>query len=143
VLVAGCVALVAAALIIVASFLNTRTLGLITADIPSNSYVSGGQWWVLAAGVVAGVSALSALFGVPRNSIGPILLASAAAVVAGILSFGHGYRTLTINPQYQAALGQSTVQTRVGIGVYLALAGGIIGLLAGVMLWSAHAKTRV
>jgi hypothetical protein len=75
VLVAGCVALVAAVLIVIGSFLRVHTLGLDTGAIPSNSFVADGDWWVLVAGVVAGVAALNALFGVPKNSVAPLLIA--------------------------------------------------------------------
>lgn len=130
--VGAVIALLGAVLVFVGSFLPVHKLGII--PMPNNSFVSDGDWWVLIAALVMLVAGLYQLLGARTVGEWRIIIPSAGAVIAGIIGLTHHYQTLALSAAGQQLLGVSSVRATVGVGVYLVLAGGAVGLIGALLL---------
>ena len=119
---------------IIGSFVNVHTYGSIS--IQKNSFVAGGQWWILVAGVVLGVAAVTPLVRTVSNAAVSISVPGVIAVGGGIYGLSSTFQKLTLSPLGQELLGGTSVKGTPGAGVYLVLAGGIIGVLGGLLTLS-------
>jgi hypothetical protein len=138
--VGGAVALLGGVLVFVGAFVPIRSYG--TLPIPTNSFVSDGDWWILAVALLIGVAALYFLLGAGRGRGWQVLVPSIIAVGAGIYALTSKFQTVPLTPLGQQLLGVSTVKTSAAVGVYLILAGGVIALIGGVMLLGATGNMR-
>lgn len=129
------VALVGAALILVGTFLPIRKLGIL--PIPDNSFVSDGDWWLLLVALVVAVAALYFHMGAGRGRGWQVIVPGLAAAAGGIYALTNKFQHLPLTSLGQQLLNESSAKTTPGVGVYLVLAGAVISVIGGVMLFRA------
>jgi hypothetical protein len=134
------VALLGAALILVGTFLPIRTYGNL--PIPQNSFVSDGDWWLIVVAMLVAVAALYFLVGAGRGRGWQVIVPGLAAAAGGIYGLTNKFQHVPLTPLGQQLFGASSVKTSPGVGVYLVLAGGVIGLVGGLMLFRATGEHR-
>jgi hypothetical protein len=126
-------ALLGSALILLGAFLPSHSY--LNVPIAHNSFVSSGDWWVVAIAVLIAVSALYFMLGAGRGRGWQVILPSLLASAAGVYGLTNKYQRLTPNAAYQQLFGVSVVKATPGVGVFLVLAGGVIGVVGGMMLF--------
>lgn len=126
-------ALLGAVLILIGTFLPVRSLASL--PIANNSFVAGGDWWVLVLPLTMGVTAAYMLIGATARGVWAVLIASVIAIGTGIYGASSHFQTLTLNAAGQALFGVASVKASAAAGVYLVLAGGIVGLAAAGLLF--------
>jgi hypothetical protein len=125
-------ALLAALLILIGSFVPIHSFG--TLPIPNNSFVSDGDWWLLAVPLAMGVTAAYLLLGATEEGVWRIVVPSLIAIGVGIYGSTSKFQTLDLNAAGQQLLGQQSVKASAGAGVWLVLAGGLLGIAGAGLL---------
>jgi hypothetical protein len=125
-------ALLGAILVLVGSFVPIHSLGSL--PIANNSFVSGGDWWILALPLAMGVTAAYLLLEAAEPKAWRIVVPSLIALGVGIYGQTSKFQTLQLSDLGQQLLGQQSVKASAGAGVWLVLAGGVLGLAgAGIL----------
>lgn len=127
--VGAAVALLGAILGLVGSFTSVHQYGIV--PIQKNSYIAEGYWWILLASVILGIGAAYLLIGQARTGSWKLVIPSLAVIGGGVIGLSHHFQQLEIT-----ATGQ-TFQGTPGIGVYLTLVGGIMGVVGAAIYNSA------
>ena len=110
--------------------------------IPQNSFVSDGDWWLIVVAVLVAVAALYFLVGAGRGRGWQVIVPSLAAAGGGTYGLTNKFQHVPLTPLGQQLFGGSSVKTSAGVGVYLVLAGGVIGVVGGLMLFGATGEDR-
>jgi hypothetical protein len=127
-------ALVGAILVLVGSFLPVHSYGLI--PVPSNSFASDGNWWLLAMALAMGTGAAYVLLGSAKGRVWTIALFSLGALAGGVYGLTSSFQRLGLTETGERLLGASSIKASPAAGVYLVLAGGAIGLLGALIIGS-------
>jgi hypothetical protein len=124
--------LLGAVLVLIGSFTPVHSFG--TLPIYKNSFVQDGDWWLLVVAVAMGVTAVYFLMDATSGRLWRVVVPSVIAVGAGIYGQTTKFQTLELNSYGQQLFNTSSVKASAAIGVYLVLAGGILGLVGAGLL---------
>jgi hypothetical protein len=140
---AGCVnsfgagiTLIAAALLLVGTLLPIHTRFPI--HFPHNSLITSGRWWLTVVAVAMGVNATYMILrprADDRNRAWAAFAGSLAGLIVGIRGLNQGFQQVTLgSSQRVLPSGLAIIQAHAGIGVYVVLIAGALGLIGSVLM---------
>lgn len=126
--------LLGALLVLIGAFVPVHSYGAV--PIQKNSFVAGGEWWVVAIAVLMGVSGSYLLIGASAKGIWAVMIPSFGAIAIGIYAqtarFQRLETILNVGPGSGGSLlsvSRSYVTGTPAVGTYLVLVGGALGVL--------------
>jgi hypothetical protein len=128
--------LVAAVLLLVGTLLPIHARFPI--DFSHNSLITSGRWWVTVIAVAMGVNATYMILrprADDRNRAWAAFAGSLTGLIVGIWGFTQGFQQVTLgSSQRVLPPGLVIIQAHAGIGVYVVLIAGALGLTGSVLM---------